>query len=357
MTVLAALLVLTFVMFLISLQWYSVMPSATFILPIVVGGVLLQWGPQVLLSGVALFAATVSALVQSLGFGFNDARPSTLVAVYLTAGVVVFSSSRNRSGLPSALGEAMLMELRDRLQAQGVVPPLPAGWVSESAMETAGSAKFAGDFLVANLSKDEKYLEMVLVDVCGKGVAAGTQSLQLAGALGGLIGSLPPLGLFAAGNDYLLRQSWDEGFATAVHVLVNLETGGYEVLNAGHPPAMHWNVDAREWVVSGARGLALGIIDRPEFRGTTGVLRPGEALMFYTDGVVETRSLDLAVGIDWLRGAAKIAIAPGMKGAPQRILGQTETGEDDRAVLILHRLPEETSPELPQERPRGRRVK
>lgn len=338
MIVLATLLVATFVMFLISLKWYSLMPSATFILPMLVGGLLLQWRPQLLLTGVALFAATVSALVQSIGFEFSQARPMTLVAVYASAGVLLYGASRTKSGLPAALGEMMLMELRDRLQAQGTVPKLPEGWTSESAMESAGSAKFAGDFLVANLSKDRKHLEMVLVDVCGKGIAAGTQSLQLAGALGGLIGSLPPLGLFSAANDYLLRQSWDEGFATAVHVLVNLETGGYEVLNAGHPPAMHWKKDEQEWVVSGARGLALGIIEQPDFRVASGVIEPGEALMFYTDGVVETRSLDLAVGVEWLRGAAKIAIGPGMAGAPRRILDQTEPGEDDRAVLVLHRL-------------------
>lgn len=357
MTVLAFLLLFTFVLLVASLRWYSLVPAGTFILPIVIAGVLLQWGPQLALSSLAMFAATVTAVVQTANSGFATTRPSSLIAVYAAAAILLFSASRTRSGLPAALGEAMLMELRDRLQKQGTVPSLPQGWVSESAMESAGSAKFAGDFLVANLSKDRKYLEMVLVDVCGKGVAAGTQSLQLAGALGGLIGSLPPLALFAAGNDYLLRQGWDEGFATAVHVLVNLETGGYEVLNAGHPPAMQWKVDEQVWEISGARGVALGIIERPEFKMATGMLLPGEALMFYTDGVVETRSLDVAVGIDWLRGAAKIAIAQGMAGAPQRILGQTESGEDDRAVLILHRRPSENGDGVELGRPAGRRAK
>ena len=339
MAVLAGLLVLTGLMFILSLKWYSVVPATMFIIPILLGGVLLQWGPQAMLAAIALFAATVSALVRTMSSGLDAARPASLLAVYISTGILLYSVSRTRSGLPAALGEAMLMDLRDRLQAQGTVPPLPDGWRAESAMESADAAKFAGDFLVANLSGDKRHLEMVLVDVCGKGVSAGTQSLQLAGALGGLIGSLPPLGLFSAANDYLLRQSGDEGFATAVHVLVDLGTGGYEILSAGHPPAMQWNLDTDQWESSGARGLALGITDRPDFRPGRGVLRPGEALMFYTDGVVETRTLDLADGIDWLRGAAKIAIGPGMAGAPKRILDQTEPGEDDRAVLILYRRP------------------
>ncbi|HPU14205.1 MAG TPA: PP2C family protein-serine/threonine phosphatase [Aeromicrobium sp.] len=339
MAVLAMLLLLTAVLFLISLWSYALIPAAMFLIPILLGGVLLRWVPLAVLSALTLFAAVVSSLVQVSEEGLQTGRLASVFALFIGTAILLYSSSRTRSGLPAALGEAMLVDLRDRLQAQGTVPPLPEGWTTETAMESAGGARFSGDFLVANLSNDENFLEMVLVDVCGKGVTAGTQSLQLAGALGGLIGSLPPLGLFSAANDYLLREGRDEAFATAVHVLVNLKTGGYEVLNAGHPPAMTWDGDLRTWQVSGARGLALGITDRPDFRPAKGVIRPGDALMFYTDGVVETKSLDLVDGIDWLRGAAKIAVTQGMSGAPNRILDQTEPGEDDRAVLILHRLP------------------
>ena len=52
----------------------------------------------------------------------------------------------------------------------------------------------------------------------GKGVDAGTRALLLSGAFGGLLGALPSEEFLAASNDYLLRQGWDEGFATAVHV-------------------------------------------------------------------------------------------------------------------------------------------
>lgn len=339
MAVLAALLLLTAGLFIVSLWSYALIPAAMFLIPLLLGGLLLRWMPMAVLSALTLFAASVSSLVQAAETGFEAGRLASIAALFMGTAILLYSASKTRSGLPAALGEAMLMDLRDRLQAQGTVPKLPEGWQAETAMESAGGARFSGDFLVANLSKDERFLEMVLVDVCGKGVSAGTQSLQLAGALGGLIGSLPPLGLFSAANDYLLREGRDEAFATAVHVLVDLETGGYELLNAGHPPAMCWDSEMLQWQPSGARGLALGITDRPDFRPVTGRLRPGDAIMFYTDGVVETKSLDLVDGIDWLRGAAKIAVNQGMPGAPHRILEQTEPGEDDRAVLILHRQP------------------
>ena len=230
----------------------------------------------------------------------------------------------------------MLVDLRDRLQSQGTVPPLPAGWSSQSALKYAGGTRFSGDFLVATLSDDESTLEMVLVDVCGKGVAAGTRSLQLAGALGGLIGALPPNGLFAAANSFLLRQKWDDGFATAVHVLVNLRSGEYTIISAGHPPALRWDAQTRTWDLDGARGLALGIAERPEFHQTVGRLAEGDALMFYTDGVVESRSRDFTTGVEWLRERAKEIVQDGFAGAPERIMAEVDAG-DDRAILILAR--------------------
>ena len=59
----------------------------------------------------------------------------------------------------------------------------------------------------------------------GKGVAAGTRALLLSGALGGLLGSEDPEDLLPAANSYLDRQEWDEGFATAVHLVADLVDG------------------------------------------------------------------------------------------------------------------------------------
>jgi hypothetical protein len=341
--VLSALVGLTTAIALSSLLSYSAFPAASFVIPIVLGSLALRYRPllALVLFTVVCVAATVTK--ETMNAGMTAGRLSTLAVMGIVVGIVLFDSSRRRSGLPGPLGEAMLVDLRDRLQAQGVVPQLPAGWTSQSAMLSAGGVKFAGDFLVANLSDDESRLEMVLVDVCGKGVSAGTQSLHFAGALGGLIGALPPLGLFAAGNDFLLRQNWDDGFATAVHVLINLKTGAYSIINAGHPPALRWDAAAKEWGIDGARGTALGITKHAEFHQTTGQLAPGDALMFYTDGVVETRVKDFTVGIEWLRGVAATIVSAGFDQAPRRILAQVESGDDDRAVLIVHRVASPTT--------------
>jgi hypothetical protein len=334
----AAMVVITAVIFVASLAAYTVVPVASFVLPLLLGSIVLRYRPLVALVGLVAVCSAITVWQETMTNGWSTARLSNVVTLALVAGVILYATSRYQSGLPGPLGEAMLVELNDRLQMQGVVPPLPNGWRSQSAVLSAGGAKFAGDFLVANLSDDQNRLEMVLVDVCGKGVGAGTQSLQFAGALGGLIGSLPPLALFSAANDFLLRQQWDEGFATAVHVLIRLDTGEYSIINAGHPPAMRYVDRQSLWHVDGARGTALGVLERPDFHRSTGVIEPGDALMFYTDGVVESRSRDVRSGIDWLRAiAGQVVLKAGFDNAPRRILAHVPGGDDDRAVLVLDR--------------------
>ncbi|HWJ11541.1 MAG TPA: PP2C family protein-serine/threonine phosphatase, partial [Nocardioides sp.] len=147
----------------------------------------------------------------------------------------------------------------------------------------------------------------------------------------------PDEALLGAANAYLQRQPSDEDLATAVQVVLDLVSGEYRIRSAGHPPALRWSLTTGEWDLDNARGTALGVCDAPEFGETTGVLGAGEALMFYTDGVVESRSADIDTGIAWLQETGRLAVREGWEGAASRIIEQVERGDDDRAVLIVRR--------------------
>ncbi|MDQ4053763.1 MAG: serine/threonine-protein phosphatase [Actinomycetota bacterium] len=331
--VLGVLLIGVALSFVVSWNAYEWMPLTAYFVWLLAGMLLLRFVPLTLLAVVVSTAA--------LGAMWHDgpiegARFAVIATLLLSVALILFQSSRQRSGLPVTLSELMLSELRDRLQAQGVMPPLPEGWEAQSAMLTSHGVGYAGDFFVADLV-DERRLEMVLVDVCGKGVAVGPQALQFAGALGGLLGALPPHELFDAANRFLLRQRSDESFATAVHVVIDLEEGRYTITSAGHPPALRWDTGSEAWVVDNARGTALGILPDPELHHSEGLLPPGGALLFYTDGVIESHSRDLDIGIAWLQEAAREAVVRGFAGAARRIISQVGRGRDDRAVLILSR--------------------
>lgn len=327
----------------------NVVPMSLWVVYLMLGVMLLRFLPLVFIT-VAVLTAAVWAASR---VGLDQPRvASSLVILGLAALLALVQSSRQRSGLPVALSEAVLSQLRDRLQRQGVVPALPNGWRSQSAVLTAHGPSYAGDFLVADL-RDGRWLEMALVDVCGKGVSVGPQALQFAGALGGLIGALPPSALMAAANSFLLRQESDESLATAVHLKVDLVTGDYTITSAGHPPALHWHLGTRGWTIDNARGMALGVISDVEFSPSHGRLRPGEALMFYTDGVIEAGSRDIDDGIEWLsRQALHVVDARGFTGLPKRLLKRVPRGTDDRAILLLERQPL-TSPERASEKFRG----
>jgi Stage II sporulation protein E (SpoIIE) len=328
----ATLVLLILLSLVVSLVAPDLMPLTAYFLWLLVARILLSFRPLVVVATVNAVAGSLALL---LAHGMTPVRWVAVVEFLLAVVLVLYVAGRLRSALPSTLSEALLGNLRDRLQAQGRVPPLPEGWQCQSAMLTSAGGGYAGDFLVADLRGER--LEVILVDVCGKGTGAGPAALQFAGALGGLIGALPPEQLFRAANDFLLRQNDDESFATAVHLLVDLVDGGYQITSAGHPPALRLDLPSGDWLIDNARGTALGVLADPELHVSHGRLFAGEALLFYTDGVVEARTAHIDAGIAWLQRAAREAIGGGFGGAASRIIGQVESGEDDRAVLILSR--------------------
>ena len=200
-------------------------------------------------------------------------------------------------------------------------------------MLQAGGSSFGGDFVVSSLEGDT--LEVALVDVSGKGTDAGTRALMLSGAFGGLLGSLQPDRFLPACNVYLQKQRWDEGFVTAVHVVVDLKTGEYTVGSAGHPPAVQFDAGSGAWQVSPAKGVVLGIVPELHCVPDHGTLRPGDALMLYTDGLVESPGSDLDAGIDRLLGEAERLVPQGFGTGARELVERMAAARDDDCALVL----------------------
>lgn len=261
------------------------------------------------------------------------------VAVLFAAGFVILLTSfrRTRLGVAGVQGESMLVDLRDRIQRQSAFPALPADFRAESALRSAGGTPFAGDFVIGDIPTGTDRFEVVVVDVSGKGESAGTRALLMAGAMGGLIGAVPPARLLPAANTFLLRQDWEEGFATAVHLALDLTTGAYEIRNAGHPPVAHRVAGSGRWDLESEPGPALGLLDDVDFPAVTGVLRPGDALLLYTDGMVETRDKDIGLGIDRMLGSSDQLLRGSFEGGAERLIGALGSRNDDRALVLVHR--------------------
>lgn len=310
-------------------------PFATFSLLAVLAGLFLA--PRVL-GGVYGYLMVWVAYTLSQTPASRPAVVGASLVLAAIMGIMYWvASSRARLGVQGTLGENMLVDLRDRLRTQGELPELPPEWAAEQAVLSAYGDSFSGDFLVT--SKTGDILELVLVDVSGKGAAAGTRSLLLSGAFGGLLGSMPYDQFLPAANSYLLRQHWDEGFATAAHVMINLFTGEFSLGSAGHPPGVRFSAGSGRWeVLEGEEGPVLGVTEAPDFPRTNGTLGRGDALLLYTDGVIETRNRDLVDGIDRMLGTAEGMISRGFEGMAEKMCAAARAGEtDDRATVLVWR--------------------
>lgn len=309
-------------------------------LPIVTGGLLLR--PANLLG---LYAASAAALIaESVVLGPYTEGPARVTpgSILVVAGCgfvgLLVAQFRSRVGVPWRRGGTMLFDLRERIRVQSKLPGLPAGWHREMSLRPAGGQSFSGDFVVAARTHGGRTLEVVLTDVSGKGMDAASRSLLLSGAFGGLLGSLPPHAFLPAANGYLLRQDWDEGFATSIHLVLDLESGDYEIFSAGHLPAMQLHRGTGRWEEKAGEGPLLGVYDGARFDPGKGCLQHGDVLMLFTDGLVETVDRDLSEGVDRLTGEADRYVAGGFHGAAWHLIeAVAKDVNDDRALLLICR--------------------
>jgi serine phosphatase RsbU (regulator of sigma subunit) len=91
-------------------------------------------------------------------------------------------------------------------------------------------------------------------------------------------------------------------------------------------------------MLSGGRGPLLGVIEQAEFPRESGIIRRGDALVLYSDGVIEARDKALTDGIDRMLGRAESFIRTGFEGLAQRLCDHAAAGlGDDRAVVTIWR--------------------
>lgn len=308
-------------------------PLVILLVPLVVASLVL--GPQ-RLPWFVVFVLLVLAVVVPTQ---PDISVRVAVAVVTMFGlgffILVSSFRRSQLGVAGLQGESMLVDLRDRILRHGGIPELPADWYVERELRSAGGTPFAGDFVVA--ARTDRRLDVVVVDVSGKGAGAGTRALLLSGAFGGLLSALPPHRFLPEANTFLLRQNWGEGFATAIHLSLDLVTGRYDLRTAGHPPAALREAGSGRWRVVETEGPILGLIPDWSYDCVSGVMRPGDALLLYTDGMVEMPDRDISLGIDRMLGQAEQLLRGEFDEGARRLIDTIGAHHDDRALVLVHR--------------------
>jgi PAS domain S-box-containing protein len=232
------------------------------------------------------------------------------------------------------------------------LPDLPGLEVAARYLPAASEAEVGGDWYdVIPIAGGA--VGLVMGDVAGKGLAGASMVGRLRSALRAYA---------LEGHDggrvveRLNRLLWTEAeqsqMATMLYVIVDPAANTVRWVNAGHPPPL---VVAGGEVrfLEGEASVPLGVLPFPTYEEVTAPMDPGDAILLYTDGLVERPGAHLDQSLREL--AARVREAP---GDPHGLLDHLIAtlvpaggAADDVALLTLCNLPvpEEFSAEFPAE--------
>ncbi len=249
----------------------------------------------------------------------------------------------------------LMLELKDKLLARDEIEvarqvqisllpkehPSIRGWEVWSATTPANDV---GGDLIDYLDGASGRTGLALGDVSGKGMGAALLCAKLQATLRALApGAADLRALGGSLNGILERSGLDNRYATLFYAEISGDTDEVRYLNAGHNPAL---------VVSGssvqelsASSLPLGMLPGAAYTQGTVRLKPGDALILYSDGITEARDrAGEEYGLARLRQELGPAAAGDAAGIARRILASADRfaqggkPEDDQSILVLKRI-------------------
>ena len=243
---------------------------------------------------------------------------------------------RERSHIARTLQRSLLPSLPEMPGIEVGVEYLPIGEENEA----------GGDFYDLFRTSEDAWLA-VIGDVCGKGAAAAAVTALTRYTIRAVaMREDEPSAVLVALNEAMLWQVDDGQFCTVACARLEPADGGCEVgvARGGHPAPLVVRGDGSVEVLA-PPGRALGIFPDPGLEVQKVGLRPGDAVVFYTDGIVEARGPDESFfGEERLLALLRLCAGLSAPDIAHRLREVTlEYGEgnarDDLAVLVL-RVPE-----------------
>lgn len=268
--------------------------------------------------------------------------------------VLRFFADAAAISIDKAMLHRQLMEQRrveDQLRTarEVVARLLPEAPPEVSGYDLAGlclpAFEIGGDYLDYFFLPDGR-LGLVVADVSGKGIPAALimatfRALLRSHAHAGL----EPAPLLAAVSHQLYDCTGPETFVTAFYGALDPASGRFVYSRAGHNPPL--------WIGAGGSvrrleegGGLMGIAEEASFHSGEVAIAPGDALVLYTDGVVElTSTNEEDFGLPRLEDLALNAREAGARALVDRVIQSTrefsgaESYSDDFTLMILRRLP------------------
>lgn len=219
-------------------------------------------------------------------------------------------------------------------------PPRFAGY--EIAYRWRSAREVGGDFFDF-VPLEAARLGLVVADVSDKGIPAALYMMFARTMLRAVAFSgREPAAVLARTNDLILADSTSDMFITAYYSVLDIEAHTLTYASAGHNLALYAPSGARAAVPMITGGIALGIVAEAEIEQKSLVLAPGDVILFYTDGALDTLN---AAGEEF--GEARLAatlcrhqsdsaetIAEAIDAAVQAFAGDAAQYDDFTLMLV-----------------------
>jgi serine phosphatase RsbU (regulator of sigma subunit) len=183
------------------------------------------------------------------------------------------------------------VQLARQIQQTFIPESLPqhSGWELAARWKTA--RQVGGDFYDVMQLPNEK-LGLFIADVADKGMPAALfMALTRTLVRAAVIETPSPAAALQRVNELLLPDTKQGMFVTGVYAVLDLKTGELTYANAGHNPPL-WLKAGGEIERLTRTGVALGATENGTISQRAIRLKPGESILFYTDGLTEEFSAD-----------------------------------------------------------------
>jgi PAS domain S-box-containing protein len=300
------------------------------------------------------------------GLGLRSAMVVPLSAGGRTLGALTFVSAESgrrytpedlafaedlarRAGL--AVENAQLFaakkEMAQKLQ-EGFLPPvLPdiPGVELVGTYRWGGQGEVGGDFYDAFATGDGSWA-VLIGDVCGKGPEAAVVTALARYTLRAVaMQSTKPSSVLATLNEAVRQQRSDRTFCTVCYARLRVREEGARLTLccAGHPLPILLRADGTV-EEAGTPGTLLGIFAQPELSDRVVDLGRGDALVLYTDGVIEERAPGAVFGKERLEAVIRSSAGLDANGIAQAIEQavlsfRPDPTHDDIAILVVRVRP------------------
>ena len=260
--------------------------------------------------------------------------------------VEMIGQTLERTALTEQEHQVIVQLQRDLLPPPPEIPGVDVAVHYRPAMSVVG---LGGDFYDV-LPSDGGRLFVVIGDVTGHGSEAVAAMAELKAVIQNLLRSGTDLDAVCDEADQLLDRR--AMYATAQIAEIDPRSHTIRMVNAGHPYPVLLRADGTAALVEGGHRplLGLGAATNPNGVAAAAVtlhLTAGDALLLYTDGLIERRTQSIDVGMQLLvdlvrgdggRGSATQIIDRVLVASQLQGNGNGDKTDDDLAVLVVRLL-------------------